>query len=254
MARSQAVAAVRSRVRFRDRWERVTRWPLLGLSAAFIVVYSLLVLAPLPSGGPRLALVDVFFIAWAAFVVDFVVRFVATPRGSRAAYARQEKVDLASAVLPLVRPFKLLRLLHTLPGFRGNGGTALRSRVVVIALAYAAMFVYIIALTELAIERHAPHATIVSFGDSIWWACVTIATVGYGDYTPVTVMGRILAVVLMVGGVAIIGTASALIVSYLSERITHRLGGDRPLGHHDDLSGRGRDEQADRGRDDRPSD
>ncbi|MEO8908183.1 MAG: ion channel [Microbacteriaceae bacterium] len=226
--------AAPQRVRFRDGWERVTFWPLLALSVAFIVAYSLLVLAPPSSGGLRPDLAGVFIFAWAAFIVDIVVRIVATPRGARASYARNQKLELASAVLPLLRPFQLLRLLHRLPGFKGNGGTALRSRVVVIAVAYAVMFVYIIALTELAVERHAPHATIHSFGDAIWWACVTIATVGYGDYTPVTVPGRVLAVALMVGGVAIIGTASALIVSFLSERVTHRLHDEGGPPHPDD--------------------
>ena len=79
------------------------------------------------------------------------------------------------------------------------------------------MFIYVIALTELRLERYAPGANITSFGDAIWWAFVTIATVGYGDYYPVTVPGRFFAVVLMLGGIGIVGTASALVVSYLNE-------------------------------------
>ena len=47
---------------------------------------------------------------------------------------------------------------------------------------------------------------------------VTMATVGYGDYFPVTVTGRILAVLLMIGGIAIVGTASATIVTALNDR------------------------------------
>ncbi len=226
-----------SGIRFRDRWERTTRWPLLVLSVAFIVAYSYLVLVPEAPGALTMFLAAVLAAAWLAFIVDFSVRAATTPRGERSGYLRSHKVHLASVVLPLLRLFWLLRLLNRMPIFQGNGGTALRSRVVVIAISSTAMFVYVIALTELSVERGAPHATIITFGNAVWWACVTIATVGYGDFTPVTWLGRVFGVVLMIGGVAIIGTSSALIVSYLSERITHRVHDGQPLGRHDDVSG-----------------
>ncbi len=48
----------------------------------------------------------------------------------------------------------------------------------------------------LAEHRH-PGANITNLGDALWWAVVTIATVGYGDYYPVTAVGRVLAVIVM---------------------------------------------------------
>jgi voltage-gated potassium channel len=66
-----------------------------------------------------------------------------------------------------------------------------------------------------------------------------MSTVGYGDYYPVTLLGRLLAVVLMIGGIAIVGTASATIVSYLTERTQH-------LRHH---AGDGHRERRDDGGD-----
>jgi voltage-gated potassium channel len=159
-------------------------------------------------------------VIWAAYIGDLLVRLSLTPADARTTFIRTHPSDVASAVLPVFRPFQLLRLLSRISWFKGNSGDSVRSRLVVAALAYVTLFLYVIALGVLAAERNEPHATIVSFGDAIWWACVTVTTVGYGDYSPVTVTGRLLAVVLMGGGIAIIGTSSATIVSYLNERIT----------------------------------
>jgi voltage-gated potassium channel len=59
-----------------------------------------------------------------------------------------------------------------------------------------------------------PHVT--SFFDAIWWAMVTITTVGYGDIYPITMGGKIVAMVVMVGGtsmfLAFIGLFSSLFI------------------------------------------
>jgi voltage-gated potassium channel len=47
----------------------------------------------------------------------------------------------------------------------------------------------------------------------------TISTVGYGDMVPVTVPGRLYAVILMLGGMVIVGASTATIISYLNERV-----------------------------------
>ncbi|MGO4102535.1 potassium channel family protein [Leifsonia sp. YAF41] len=205
----------------RQLWENRTGTPLLIASAFFLFGYSVLVLVPELAQAWQVALTVILGLIWVAYIVDLIVRVSLTPRRSRTRFLRTHSAEVASAVVPIFRPFQLLTLLPRLRWFRGNSGGSVRSRLVVAALAFATLFIYVIALAVLAVERDAPNATIVSFGDSIWWACVTVATVGYGDYTPVTVTGRLLAVVLMAGGIAIIGTASATIVSVLNERITH---------------------------------
>ena len=206
-------------IQVREKWESATRWPLMALSIAFLVAYSILILAPDAPDGVRWTLIAILAVSWATFIVDIALRAALTPRPVRWSYLRHHRIDLASAVFPVVRPFQLLRYLRSTPGFTGNSGNALRSRVIAYAAVYASMFIYVVALMVFAVERSAPHATILTFGESLWWACVTIATVGYGDYTPVTAVGRLLAVALMGGGVAIVGSASAIIVSYLSERV-----------------------------------
>ena len=53
-----------------------------------------------------------------------------------------------------------------------------------------------------------------SFLDGLWWALVTVSTVGYGDVVPQTTAGRLLAVVLMVSGLGLLSTLTAAIGAY----------------------------------------
>jgi voltage-gated potassium channel len=59
-----------------------------------------------------------------------------------------------------------------------------------------------------------PQAHIKSVGDGIWWAIVTATTVGYGDISPVTTEGRIIAVILMLLGIGVIGAFTATVASF----------------------------------------
>jgi voltage-gated potassium channel Kch len=52
-------------------------------------------------------------------------------------------------------------------------------------------------------------------GDALWWALTTVTTVGYGDTVPVTGEGRLIASVLMLVGVALFGSMSAIVTSKL---------------------------------------
>ncbi len=61
------------------------------------------------------------------------------------------------------------------------------------------------AFTMYVVEHNAPGSKITSLGDAVWWAVVTVTTVGYGDVYPVTFEGRVIATVIMIIGIAILG-------------------------------------------------
>ena len=63
-------------------------------------------------------------------------------------------------------------------------------------------------------EDEQPKPNIKTAGDALWWAIVTMATVGYGDKYPVTVMGRIVGAFLMIAGVGLFGTFTAYVASF----------------------------------------
>jgi voltage-gated potassium channel len=81
------------------------------------------------------------------------------------------------------------------------------------------------ALSVYHVEHTASGASIRTFGDSLWWAASTLATVGYGDVVPVTVPGRLIAVVLMGCGLALLGAVTGSFSSYLMQRFA-RAGDD----------------------------
>jgi voltage-gated potassium channel len=198
-----------------ERWQDLAYWPLLIASVAFVVAYSWQVIAdlPFPHRGWTVA---VLLVTWIIFVVDYLARlWLADHRGR---WFRTHVFDLLVVLLPPLRPLRLLRTLGVARHRQQTKGDELRSRIAIYGALSAAILIWFAALAELEAERHAPGATIVSMGDSIWWAFVTIATVGYGDYTPVTILGRVIAVGLMAGGVAILGVTAASISSWIIER------------------------------------
>jgi voltage-gated potassium channel len=83
----------------------------------------------------------------------------------------------------------------------------------VVIAAYA--LVTVASLLILRLESGATGATIKTGADAFWWAMVTVTTVGYGDYVPVTFPGRALAIVLMVFGIGIFAVLSSFVASKL---------------------------------------
>jgi voltage-gated potassium channel len=57
-----------------------------------------------------------------------------------------------------------------------------------------------------------------SFGDALWWSIVTTTTVGYGDISPATPIGRIIAIILMIFGIGMIGMLTGTITTYFTNK------------------------------------
>jgi voltage-gated potassium channel len=202
-----------------DRWRALTYWPLIIASAVFIVAYSWQVIANL-EGNAYVVTRVAMAVTWAIFFIDYIVRLLLAKE--RWVWFRGHLFDLAVVALPALRPLRLLKALTVVHVLQRTAGTALRSRLAIYGSGAAAIIIWIAALAVLDAERRSADANILDFGDAVWWAFVTITTVGYGDYYPVTGYGRAVAVLLMCGGVAIVGVVTATLASWVIERAAAR--------------------------------
>jgi voltage-gated potassium channel len=200
-----------------ETWPKYSELPLVGAAFLFLAAYSILVIAEPPD--PYAAVLTIVMaLTWLAFGVDYIVKLLLAPRPGR--WFVRHPMDLLMVLVPVVRPLRLLGPFSLRKVMGRASGTAIRARVMAYVIASAVILIYTVALSVLSFERGAPNANITTMGDSLWWAIVTITTIGYGDYYPVTVPGRLAAAALMVGGFAALGMVTAALSSWLIESVS----------------------------------
>jgi voltage-gated potassium channel len=157
------------------------------------------------------------WLTWVVFVVEFGVRVVLAQRRGR--YVLKHWLDVLIIALPLLRPLRLLRLVTLLKVLNRRATSGLRGQVAVYVVGGSALLAFCGALAVLSVERDRG-GNIASFGDALWWAATTMTTVGYGDRYPVTGQGRLVAVALMLSGIALLGVVTATLASWLVEHVS----------------------------------
>lgn len=193
------------------RWERYAEWPLVGLALVFLVVLILPLAAPL-TDAERHALDIANVTIWAVFVIDYSTRLYLTL--DRRQFARSHILDLIVIAVPFLRPFRLLRLVAIVVSTTRRAGGLVVRQVTLYVIAVAVIVTATSAVVVYNAERDAPGSNIRSLGDALWWAITTATTVGYGDRYPVTTTGRLVAGLLMVTGIALVGTITASVAAY----------------------------------------
>lgn len=202
------------------RWERLTALPLTFLSVMFLVVYAAPILWPALAESWRQACEATAAVIWVAFWIDIAMRLnLATDRRR---FLREHLFDLAVLLLPLLRPLRALRLITVVLNLSRRAESWARGRLAVYVGATTLLLVLVSALAVLDAERSAADSNIASFDDALWWATVTITTVGYGDHYPVTGTGRLVALGLMIGGIGLIGFVTGSLATWIVDRVSDR--------------------------------
>jgi voltage-gated potassium channel len=165
------------------------------------------------------------------FLVDFGMN-LAGARPRRGYFIGQRGwLDLLGSVpsfgfIPLTALFRLARLsrlTRITRLLRGQAGKDLVLDVLQNRSQYATFITVLLAgivlsvgsILVLQFESTAPGGNIKTGGEAIWWGLVTITTVGYGDFYPVSLMGRATGIFVMFAGIGIIGALASILASML---------------------------------------
>ncbi len=161
---------------------------------------------------------------WGVFVIHFLLGITISP--DRVQYLRRNWLTALSLVVPFLRAFRALRAiralratnsLRVLAGFNRTAsslrGTLAWTRAGYAgALALTAAFLGSAAL--LMFEADAPDSEITDYAEALWWASATLTTVG-AQSEPVTLGGRIVALLIMLGGLVLLGYVAGVLAAVL---------------------------------------
>ncbi|MFD3806390.1 potassium channel family protein [Streptomyces sp. NPDC058611] len=197
-------------------WERRSQTPLLVLAVGFAVAYAVPIVAPDAPPVVHRACLVTEWVVWSAFAGDYLVRLGLSP--ARKAFVRTHWMDLAAVLLPMIQPLRLLRLVSTLLLVGRRARMAPQIRLTTYVAGSVVGLLMFGSLAVLSVERDAPDGNIRNLGDALWWSVTTMTTVGYGDHSPTTGLGRLLAVGLMLSGIALLGVVTANIAAWFISR------------------------------------
>lgn len=163
------------------------------------------------------------YVVCSVFFLDFVVSLVRAPDRWRY-FITWGWLDLLSTIpnIDVTRWGRAARILRVFRVLRGLRATKLLATLIVrrraenaflTASLAALLLITFCSIAVLHFETD-PESNIKTPGDAIWWASTTITTVGYGDRYPVTGEGRIIAAMLMAGGVGLFGTFSGFLAAW----------------------------------------
>lgn len=159
-------------------------------------------------------------VSWFFFAVDLVVTWALDD--SPATFARKHVVGIVAVLVPAFRALMALYVFVRL----ARGRERLQSRVQAYALYLTILVIIFGAALVLSAERPYPGSNIHTYPEALWWAAVTVTTVGYGDYTPVSPVGRMIATLMLVNGVIVISVITA---SISSRFVSAPDAGERPV-------------------------
>lgn len=177
----------------------------------FMSILAILSLVVLWVDHPNWLIVDK--IIWLIFLIDVLTRLFQSK--SKISYLKKNPFDIIS-IIPLDHTFlmarfaRLFRIIRLLAIFnRLSFFKILKTNNLDRVIFFTFLLIFLSAIPIKIIEPG-----IVTYEDAIWWAVVTATTVGYGDISPETGIGRIIAIILMVFGIGLLGMITGSVTTF----------------------------------------
>ena len=163
------------------------------------------------------------------FAVDYVARFYLSkekkkffkenlfdliaiiPFNSLFAAFRAFRIFRIAKLTKLSKLMRFIRLTAFLGVVKKKTADILRTNGFLYVLYANVVLVLLSSIIKVFVEK-------MPFGDALWWSVVTVTTVGYGDFSPSSVVGRVIAVILMLFGIGLIGMLTGAITTYFTSR------------------------------------
>jgi voltage-gated potassium channel len=192
---------------------------VLGVAVLSITNLFLMIFISDPHIQQIITIVDSILIL--IFLIDFLRRVRVADDARKYVVKGWGWLDLIS-IIPMLRIARILRIVRVMRVLQRMGGPSAAMQAFFASRATGGLLlVFLIAILVLEFggiavlftEKDAADATILTAGDAIWYIIVTMSTVGYGDIYPVTDLGRLFGVVIIVVGVGVFGTLTGFLAN-----------------------------------------
>lgn len=198
-------------------YKRFSLFPLTLLSILFLFGYLV------DSFRIQLAAVNENFftnlnlIIWFVFAFDYFVMLYLS--NDRVRFFRSHLFDLALVLIPHIRVLRALRILLLFERVIGGLKGKIYVSIPYYVAGAASLLILLAGGAIYQAESNIPESNIKTPGDALWWATVTVTTVGYGDRFPVSTEGRWIAVALMISGIAVVGSITASLAAWIVNKV-----------------------------------
>jgi voltage-gated potassium channel len=212
-----------------ERFARAVDGPMMVITILWLPVLIIPLVTPV-HGTFAASFAAIDYSIWALFAVEYLAKLSLAP--SRKQFFRTHILDLIIVAVPFFRPARLGRLVNLARLGRVGIITAdildrakklMTHKGLHFVLLAVTLIVFASAGLVTIAERSAKGANIHDFGQGLWWAIVTVTTVGYGDKYPITGFGQGVAVALMLVGIGLIGVLTATVASFFVDQKTDKL-------------------------------
>ena len=197
-------------------WEERTSRPMFVASVLYLLAFAAPIMSTRIQEPYDVYLNIIQMILWGLFAADYCIRLYLAPR--RLYFITHNLMNLAIVLLPAWRIVSFLAMIH----LTTNRQYKRLSELAVKLFGYTAIFIIMFALAIYSVESSEPGAMIRDLPTAYWWTFTTLATVGYGDVYPITGIGRVIAVVVMLYGVGMVAVATGALASWIIEKIGGR--------------------------------